>query len=50
MTTYKILRFYADDRPTKVVNTGFTLKQAQAHCNDEATQGKDWFDGYTEED
>lgn len=47
--TYKIMRFYADDRPAEVVNTGFTLEQAQRHCNDPKTQGKDWFDGYQEE-
>jgi len=47
--TYKIVRFYADDRPREVINTGFTLKQAQTHCTDEATSGPDWFDGYEEE-
>lgn len=44
--TYRIVRFYRDDRPKEVINTGFTLEQAQAHCNDEKTHGEAWFDGY----
>jgi hypothetical protein len=48
-TTYKIVRYYRDDRPAQVINTGFTLEQAQRHCNDEKTAGKDWFDGFTAE-
>lgn len=48
--TYKIVRFYQNDRPTETVNTGFTLEQAQRHCNDEKTHGKGWFDGYEKED
>lgn len=47
--TYKIVRFYRDNRPKEVINTGFTLEQAQTHCNDEKTHGVDWFDGYEAE-
>jgi hypothetical protein len=57
MTTYKIIRFtFNDEHPDnhKVIQTGLTLGQAQQHCNDEMTSGKDaergqWFDGYEEE-
>ena len=48
--TYKILRFYRDDRVTEVIATGLTLEQAQEHCNDPATEGDGWFDGYTREE
>lgn len=59
-TTYKILRFYQDDRPTEVIATGLTLEEAQAHCRREDTRdgasvdaggsGAAWFDGYTKEE
>ena len=60
---YKIVRFYFKGGK-RTINTGLTLEQAQAHCNDPETSsstceksvnkqrtrrmGK-WFDGYTEE-
>lgn len=49
--TYLIRRFYRDDHPDhrKVIKTGLTLDEAQEHCNDEATHGDGWFDGYEEE-
>jgi hypothetical protein len=48
--TYQIIRFYQDSKiQKKVVKTGLTLAEAQAHCKDEATHGEDWFDGYEEE-
>lgn len=47
--TYKILRFYQDDRPTRTIKRGLTLEQAQEHCKRPDTKGKGWFDGYTEE-
>lgn len=47
--TYKIVRFYRDNRPKKVIKTGLTLEQAQAHCKDESTHGGGWFDGYEKE-
>lgn len=51
MTTYKIVRFFNDDDiANEVMQTGLTLEQAQAHCNNPETSvaGK-WFDGYQEE-
>lgn len=54
MTTYRIERFYSDERDSEVIERGLTLEQAQAHCNSEDTHGTtsfgvDWFDGYYEE-
>lgn len=50
MTTYKVIRFYKDHmRDKKVIMTGLTLEQAQAHCKREDTRGDDWFDGYEAE-
>jgi hypothetical protein len=46
----KIVRFYADDRPAEVLLTGLTEQQAKQYCSNPATRGKDWFDGYQEED
>lgn len=46
--TYKIIRF-SQGKPGKVIATGYTYEQAQAHCNDETTHGDGWFDGYDEE-
>ena len=33
----KVVRFYEDDRPAKIIKTGLTLEQAKAHCNDPET-------------
>ena len=41
---------YQDDRENKVIKRGLTLKQAQTHCQDPATSGDGWFDGYDEDD
>jgi hypothetical protein len=38
--TYKIVRYYQNDRKAKVQRTGLTLKQAQAWCNDPETSSK----------
>jgi len=52
--SYKIVRFHRYEE-NKVVKTGLTLRQAQAHCTREDTHSYDskgdvlWFDGYTEE-
>lgn len=47
---YRIIRYHmskpAQFRPEL---RGLTLEQAQAHCQNPATQGKDWFDGYVED-
>lgn len=61
---YKIVRHYKDAYPNKrTVETGLTLEEAQAHCNDPETSSSTctkpanvrrtkmigaWFDGYTE--
>jgi len=50
---YKIVRFYADGRPSKTIARGLTEEEAQGHCSLESTHKKDakgnviWFDGYT---
>lgn len=53
-TTYQIVRFYKDDNHPdhrKVIATGLTRAEAQAHCKDESTQEKGvWFDGFEEEE
>lgn len=64
MTTYKIVRMYAGNHPSKTLQTGLTLAEAREHCrdpetssdkatNDEArahtAQFGRWFDGYDEE-
>lgn len=48
-TTYKIVRFFADDRPRETIVRGLTRAQAQAHCNRDDTSGGGWFDGYEKE-
>lgn len=48
MKTYKIIRFIFQGEQ-KVIARGFTLDQAQAHCEREDTHGDGWFDGYSEE-
>ena len=48
--TYKIIRMYRDDRPSETMYTGFTLEQAQAHCQNPNTSGDGWFDAYEQED
>lgn len=47
--TYKIIRFYQDDRPSEVIETGLTLEEAQEHCQSDTTHGPGWFDGYERE-
>lgn len=65
MTTYKIVRFYRNAGiRRRVIETGLTLAQAQAHCNDPQTSSSTatnkvardrtrrigpWFDGYEKE-
>ena len=45
---YKIIRFRFKG-VNRVIKTGLTLEQAQAHCQREDTHGEGWFDGYTKE-
>jgi hypothetical protein len=63
-TKYKIVRSYQDGEvPNRLIKTGLTLAEAQAHCHDPETssgtaKGADaaahtarygpWFDGYDE--
>ncbi len=65
MTTYKIIRkFQRSDVENKVLQTGVTLEEAEAHCEDPETSSRtakskeakkitekygDWFDCWTEE-
>lgn len=58
MTTYKIIRFFADGRDRKTIKRGLTLDEAQRWCNDPQTSSQtatksrrkkyntEWFDGY----
>lgn len=52
---YKIVRMYRDERASKTIKTGLTLKEAQAHCRREDTHEHDadgnviWFDGYEQQ-
>ena len=47
-TVYRYFREYGVDR--EVIKTGLTLEEAQKHCQDDATSGEGWFDGYAHED
>lgn len=48
--TYSIIRFFRDERPREIIETGLTLEEAQAHCKDPATHEVGvYFDGYEEE-
>lgn len=65
MSTYRIVRMFFEDKyPNRVIRTGLTLEQAQAHCKDPNTSSRTatdqagvaltqrvgpWFDGYEEE-
>ena len=47
---YKIIRFFRDNRPKRVVKMDLTLKEAQQHCSDPNTRKEGvWFDGYEKE-
>ena len=54
-TTYRIIRFFFDERPREIRETDLTLEEAQAHCRRDDTHGGStddgtaWFDGYEEE-
>ena len=37
---YKIVRYYQNNRPARVMRYNLTLKQAQEHCNDPETSSK----------
>ena len=62
--SYRIVRMFADrDKRSRVIKSGLTLEQAQAHCGDPETSSStctsskrraytrrngEWFDGYEE--
>ena len=57
--TYAVRRFYFDEQHPdhqRVLRTGLSLSDAQAHCRDDASCERDdhghvvWFDGYDEEE
>ena len=52
--SYKIIRFYSDDSHPdhrKVIKTGLTKGEAQAHCESPDTMEDGvWFDGFESED
>lgn len=62
--SYRIVRHYKEDYSRRTIETGLTLEQAQAHCQDPETSSSTctkainvrrtarygaWFDGYEEE-
>lgn len=49
MSTYQIIRFRYD-APNEVIREGLTLEEAKEHCEDPATSGEGWFDGFQKED
>lgn len=45
--TYRIQRFYRDpNKESETMQTGLTFQEAREHCNDQTSQGEDWFDGF----
>ena len=51
--TYQIRRFY-ENRDSEIVESGLTLAEAKAHCEDPDTSGicddgTKWFDGFERE-
>ena len=34
---YNIIRFYQDDRPSRIIRRGLTLEEAKRHCKDPET-------------
>lgn len=48
--TYRIERFFRDDRDTEIIVRGLTREQAQAHCQRDDSHGDGWFDGFTREE
>jgi len=54
MTTYKIIRFYSDNRESEIIEINLSLKEVQEHCNNPETSGTlndgtKHFDVYQEE-
>lgn len=42
MTTYRVIRFYEDNRrwDSEIIAAGLTIEQAQAHCTDPETSSR----------
>lgn len=64
MALYKIVRMYQGNTPSRTIERGLTLEEAQAHCKDPETSSSTatsptarartrkhgpWFDGYEAE-
>jgi hypothetical protein len=47
--TYRIVR-YSQNGPREVLYEGLTFDEVRAHCNNPATQGQGWFDGFEREE
>lgn len=45
---YLIIR-YTWQKDKRIVKTGLSLNEAQAHCQNPKSSGNGWFDGYTEQ-
>ena len=45
---FRIVRFFADNRPRQVIRTGLTEEDVRAHCKRDDTRGDGWFDGWEE--
>lgn len=45
-TALYVIKRFSQSRPAWIVESGLTLEEAQAHCNDPSTSGDGWFDGY----
>lgn len=47
--TYRIVRRYRRPPKDEVIHEGYTLEEAQRHCEDPSTHGVDWMDTYEKE-
>lgn len=47
--TYRIVRRYRRPPKDEVIHQGYTLEEAQRHCEDPSTHGVDWMDTYEKE-
>ncbi len=47
--TYKIVRYYRENRKPRVTKRGLTLEEAKKHTNNPKTASKNFFDGFTKE-
>ena len=45
---YNIVRFFEDTRKEEPIDFGYTLEEAQEHCQRDDTSGEGWFDAYRE--